>query len=86
MKSAIPEIYQITEPIKADQYLINGSLKTWSGDMADVNSTISSTEEYKPTYLGSVPNLQEEQGLEALDAALEAYDQGKGLWPTMRVS
>jgi glyceraldehyde-3-phosphate dehydrogenase (NADP+) len=82
----IPELYNISSPILADQYLINGKLKTWSGDMSDVNSTISSTEDYKPTFLGSVPNLEEGQGLEALDAALDAYDQGKGLWPTMRVS
>ncbi|MBS3737583.1 NADP-dependent glyceraldehyde-3-phosphate dehydrogenase [Mesohalobacter halotolerans] len=86
MKNKIPIAYQIDQPIKANTYLINGKLKAWSGHMADVNSSISSTEKYKPTYLGSVPNLEEKQGLEALDAAVEAYDEGKGLWPTMRVS
>ncbi|NBC57781.1 MAG: aldehyde dehydrogenase family protein [Bacteroidetes bacterium] len=86
MKNKIPIAYQIDQPIKANTYLINGKLKAWSGHMADVNSTISSTEKYKPTYLGSVPNLEKKQGLEALDAAVEAYDEGKGLWPTMRVS
>ena len=86
MKNKIPIAYQIDQPIKANTYLINGKLKAWSGHMADVNSSISSTQKYKPTYLGSVPNLEEKQGLEALDAAVEAYDEGKGLWPTMRVS
>ncbi len=86
MKTRIPELYQISNPLIADQYLIDGELKSWSGDMAEVKSTISSTEDYKPTHLGSVPNLDEAQAHEALDAALRAYDQGKGLWPTMRVS
>jgi len=82
----IPEAYKIKAPIEADQYLIDGKLKSWKGKTAEANSTISSTEDYKPTYLGSVPELEENQAYEALDAALSAYDQGKGLWPTMRVS
>ncbi len=86
MKTSIPKKYQISNPIKADQYLINGELKTWEGKSAEVNSSISSTENYQPTYLGSVPELEESQALEALDAALNAYDEGKGHWPTMRVN
>lgn len=86
MKTNIPEIYQISNSIKADQYLIDGELKTWTGEMADVKSSISSTADYKPTLLGSVPNLDEAQAHEALESSLKAYDRGKGLWPTMRVS
>lgn len=77
--------YEIPNPIIAKKYLINGELKTWDGKMADVNSSISSTEDYKPTFLGSVPELEEAQAHESLNAALKAYDKGKGLWPTMRV-
>src|SRR5690606_32655868 len=29
--------------------------------------------------------MGEKEALEALDAALSAYDKGKGVWPTMRV-
>ena len=86
MSNIIPEKYQIDSPIRADQYLIDGELETWQGKMAEVNSTISSTEDYKPTYLGSVPELEEAQAHDSLNAALKAYDQGKGSWPTMRVS
>ena len=86
MKNTIPEKYQIDAPLDANQYLIDGELKTWQGKMAEVNSTISSTKDYKPTYLGSVPELEEAQAHDSLNAALKAYDQGKGSWPTMRVS
>lgn len=82
----IPEIYQITNRIDQNTYLVDGQLKSWSGETADVYSTISSTAEYKPTLLGSVPQLGGEDALEALDAACNAYNKGKGLWPTMKVA
>ncbi|WP_343486182.1 NADP-dependent glyceraldehyde-3-phosphate dehydrogenase [Allomuricauda sp. d1] len=84
-KVTIPEEYQIKEQIHQRHYLVNGGFKPWDGKMAEVISTISSTENYQPTVLGSIPDMGEEEALEALDAALAAYDQGQGLWPTMKV-
>ncbi|CAI8370188.1 MAG: NADP-dependent glyceraldehyde-3-phosphate dehydrogenase [Polaribacter sp. SA4-10] len=81
----VPEKYKITSILHQKNYLIAGELKKWTGETADVLSTISSTEDYKPTLLGSVPQLGEAQALEALDAACNAFDKGKGLWPTMKV-
>lgn len=83
--TAIPEAFVINDQIHQKEYLINGELKKWDGETTEVYSTISSTEEYKPTKLGSIPNLQEKEALNALDAALGAYDKGKGVWPTMHV-
>jgi glyceraldehyde-3-phosphate dehydrogenase (NADP+) len=82
----IPEDYNINKPLEEQRYLVDGLLKKWEGDMAQVHSSISSTKDYAPTYLGSVPELEEEQAIEALDAALKAYDKGKGQWPTKTVS
>lgn len=81
----IPEIYKITEKVKQNTYLVNGELKPWAGQTADVYSTISSTEAYEPTLLGSIPQLGGGEAMEALDAACNAYNKGKGLWPTMKV-
>ena len=53
--------------------------------MTEVYSTISSTENYQPTLLGSVPELTKNEALEALDAASNAYNNGQGDWPTMKV-
>ena len=47
----VPEAYQINDLIKQKNYLVNGELKSWSGKMTDVYSTISSTEDYQPTLL-----------------------------------
>ena len=82
----IPEAYQINDLIKQKNYLVNGELKSWSGKMTDVYSTISSTEDYQQTLLGSVPELTKDQALEALDAASKAYNNGQGVWPTMKVA
>lgn len=81
----IPEQFQIKSLIHQNSYLVDGELKPWSGESSEVYSTISSTETYKPTLLGTIPTLSEKEALEALDAAVDAYDKGQGLWPTMKV-
>jgi len=84
-KISIPEIYQIQEVLHQKQYLINGELKEWEGKTTEVYSSISSTEKYTPTLLGSIPDMGEPEALEVLDAALKAYNKGQGVWPTMHV-
>ncbi len=81
----IPEAYAITDPIHQKQYLVNGKLESWDGASTEVYSTISSAEDYAPTLLGSIPDMGEPEALAALQGALDAFDQGKGIWPTMRV-
>ena len=51
----IPEAFKIDSLVKQTTYLVDGELKEWSGKMTDVYSTISSTDTYEPTLLGSVP-------------------------------
>jgi glyceraldehyde-3-phosphate dehydrogenase (NADP+) len=53
--------------------------------MDEVHSTISTSSEYKPTLLGTVPHMDEPTALKVLNSAVKAYDKGKGQWPTMRV-
>ena len=81
----ISKAFQIDSLIHQNTYLVNGQLKKWNGETAEVFSTISSTKKYKPTLLGTVPNLGKTEALEALDSACSAYDKGQGLWPTMKV-
>ena len=81
----IPEPYKINSLVEQKTYLVNGEIKEWTGKMTEVYSTISSTENYQPTLLGSVPELTKKEALEALDAASNAYNNGQGEWPTMKV-
>lgn len=89
MKTAfteIPKTFSIDSLLHQTTYLVDGQLKQWKGETAEVYSTISSTANYKPTLLGSVPQLGKEEALEALHSACRAYDKGQGLWPTMKVA
>ncbi|TGV03506.1 NADP-dependent glyceraldehyde-3-phosphate dehydrogenase [Flavivirga rizhaonensis] len=81
----IPEAYKIKSLLHQNTYLVDGQLKQWDGDTAEVYSTISSTPKYKPTLLGTIPQLGEKEALASLDSATMAYDKGQGLWPTMKV-
>ena len=84
----IPKEFQI-DPIICDRYLVNGQLKKWAGNTSEVYSTIqtaNSDGKTGPTLLGTIPDMETESAIEALNSAEKAYDKGKGLWPTMRVS
>lgn len=82
----IPEEYKIKSLLNQTTYLVNGELKKWEGEIAEVYSTISSTSDYKQTLLGTIPQLGEKEALEVLDSATSAYSNGQGLWPTMKVA
>ena len=84
-KTTIPKEFGIISEIHQRTYLVNGELRSWDGKISEVYSTISSTDTYAPTLLGSIPDMGEKEALEALEAAHLAYDKGKGVWPTMRV-
>lgn len=85
IKNSIPTEFQITNSIQQKTYLVDGELKVWNGKVADVYSTISSTEAYAPTFLGSAPDMGEPEAIDALHAAEKAFGKGQGTWPTMRV-
>ena len=36
----------------------------------------------EPTLIGSVPDMQSDIAVEALNAAVKAFARGQGLWPT----
>ncbi len=85
MMSQIPTQYQIENPLQQTTYLINGELQQWQGENTNVYSTISSTQSYQPTLLGTVPSMGEKEALEAVESSATAYNNGQGLWPTMKV-
>ena len=84
-KDIFHENYKINNLVNQEDYLVSGNLVNWKGDFSNVYSTISSTKEYKPTLLGKIPSLGKEQAIEALDSACDAFDNGRGEWPTMKV-
>ena len=83
----IPKEFHVS-PFVCDRYLIDGELKTWKGNTTEVYSTIQTVNkagETASTLLGSIPDMESPDALEALKAAEKAFQRGQGLWPTMRV-
>ncbi|KAI3651130.1 hypothetical protein MP228_004611 [Amoeboaphelidium protococcarum] len=62
-------------------YLINGEIRQWTGKSSQVYSPVlvKGPPEQK-TLIGSYGMLTEKEAMEALDAAVKAYDYGRGLW------
>jgi glyceraldehyde-3-phosphate dehydrogenase (NADP+) len=86
-ENTIPEKWRIASPIDQRQYLAGGEIKEWSGPQQDVLSPICevNADIVQQRLIGSYPLLGEQQSLEALNAACRAYDDGRGIWPTMSV-
>ena len=83
----IPKEFHVS-PFVCDRYLIDGELKTWKGNTTEVYSTIQTVNkagETASTLLGSIPDMESPDAIEALKAAEKAFQRGQGLWPTMRV-
>ncbi|HUI92510.1 MAG TPA: NADP-dependent glyceraldehyde-3-phosphate dehydrogenase [Chitinivibrionales bacterium] len=65
--------------------MINGVLHKWPGPFREVKSPIYINKNGKsiPEIIGSYPQQTEKEALAALDAAVKAYGNGRGKWPTM---
>lgn len=85
-ENSIPDQFKIDE-IHQREYLLNGELIPWNGEVAEVVSPVlvRSEEGLKRKVLGSIPQTSAKEALESLDAAVAAYDNGQGVWPTMSV-
>ncbi len=84
--SAIPAEARL-KPLEQKDYLVNGRIRPWAGPRQEVLSPVSLAGRNGPerVRLGSYPLMTEKEALEALDAAAKAYDEGRGLWPTLSV-
>lgn len=88
VESDIPEVYQIKQPIEQREYLIDGEMKVWKGNLNPVLSPvlIKKGDQLSPKEIGSTPLLTSIESMAALHAAVKAYDLGHGYWPTRSVT
>lgn len=84
----IPAQFQLPHYLEQREYLIGGELRRWSGTVNPVGSPVFLKDGtgYKQKVIGSTPLLTKLEALQALDAAVKAYDLGHGVWPTMSVT
>lgn len=84
----IPQEFKLAEEVHQREYLSNGEMRPWNGEVHEVLSPICIRTEQglKRKVIGTYPLCSEKEASEALDAAVAAYDNGRGEWPTMSVA
>lgn len=85
----IPDAAEIPErfrpPTAEVRHYLAGEIKKWNGRAADVHSPVPLRHDgaMVPPRIGSLPLLSEAAALEALTAAVQAFDRGDGDWPRL---
>jgi glyceraldehyde-3-phosphate dehydrogenase (NADP+) len=70
-------------------YLLDGQIRPWEGPLAEVSSPICLRRAdggLQRSIIGQVPAMDQDAAMAGLNAAVRAWDDGRGLWPTMSVA
>jgi acyl-CoA reductase-like NAD-dependent aldehyde dehydrogenase len=85
----VPANHRLPGVLEQREILINGKMVPFSGAMQDVYSPVFTKDadgNLVQTLVGRYPIGTEDLAQQALDAAVAAYDGGRGAWPTMGVA
>ena len=84
----VPAQHRVSTPVEQRVTLIAGELRRIEGATQEVFSPIyvNASAGLQRYRIGSFPLMTEAEALAVLDAAVAAYDNGRGAWPTMSVS
>ena len=84
----IPAEYNLDEPIEQREYLVNGEMRIWGGKTQDVWSPVyvKTANGLEQKRIGSYPITDPADAMEVLDAAVKAFNHGRGEWPMMSVT
>jgi glyceraldehyde-3-phosphate dehydrogenase (NADP+) len=84
----IPVQFKLAQEVNQREYLSNGEMLPWNGDVHTVLSPIcvQTGEGLKRKVIGTYPLCDAKEASAALDAAVIAYNNGRGEWPTMSVA
>ena len=87
-EDAVPVEIKFDFPVVQREWLVNGQLRQWEGELQAVISpicVITEDGQIQRQKLGAYPLLSQIEAKEALDAAVVAYDNGRGASPMMPV-
>jgi len=84
----IPTEFKLKDEVNQREYLSNGEMLPWSGEVHTVLSPIciKTANGLQRKLIGTYPLCNKNEANAALDAAVAAYDNGRGEWPTMSVA
>ena len=80
--------FNLAEEVNQREYLSNGEMLPWHGDVHTVLSPIciKTANGLERKVIGTYPLCDKTEANAALDAAVVAYNNGRGEWPTMSVA
>lgn len=86
-EGTIPEAYRLSAPIHQREMLIDGQMIPWTGTVQDVYSPVfvQTPNGLERLLIGSYPLAGQAEADAALEAAVKAFDNGRGEWPTMPI-
>lgn len=84
----IPTAFNLAAEVNQREYLSNGEMLPWTGEVHTVLSPICIKTEngLQRKVIGTYPLCDVKEATAALDAAVAAYNNGRGEWPTMSVA
>ena len=85
----IPQAVRVGTCREERLYLLDGQIRTWEGSLAEVSSPICMRQAdgtIRRPIIGHVPAMDEGAAMAGLNAAVRAWDHGRGPWPTMSVA
>lgn len=84
-ESAIPLENRLDHPIHQREMLIDGEMIPWEGTVQEVYSPVyvQTDAGLQRLLIGSYPLAGQAEADRALEAAVHAFDNGRGEWPTM---
>jgi len=86
-RDEIPQQARLPGTIEQREYLCDGVLRRWEGPLQDVESPIylQNGSRLDRERIGAYPLLTGREALEVLAAGTRAWNQGRGVWPTMPI-
>jgi glyceraldehyde-3-phosphate dehydrogenase (NADP+) len=84
----IPAEFNLSSEIHQREYLSNGEMLPWDGAVHEVYSPVCvrTALGLQRKLIGTYPVCTQAEAMQSLEAAVAAYDNGRGQWPTMSVS
>jgi glyceraldehyde-3-phosphate dehydrogenase (NADP+) len=95
LAQAFPSLDEIPAEFRVDPapyerlVLQDGKIFEWTGACTEVSSPICTRQpdgSLRRTIIGRIPAMEPDDAMAALDAAVRAWDHGRGEWPTASVS
>lgn len=84
----IPEAYRLHQELHQKEYLSDGKMLPWAGEVHTVYSPvcIQTDQGLQRKIIGTYPLCTEKEAMDSLLAADAAYNNGRGEWPTKSVA